>query len=231
MGKRGQNEGSIYKRKDGRWAGAITLGWEKGKFKRKTVYGITRKEVQEKLTILLRDQQQGVPIITEQQTLSQFLNSWLENCVKPALRPTTHSSYSILVNVHIIPSIGNIKLTKLNPEHLQTLFQEKLRSGLSSRTVQYFHAILSRALNQAVRWNLIPRNIAMLVEAPRVERKEFNHFTQEQAAIFLEVCKQDRLAALFAVALSLGLRRGETLGLRRTDIDLANKMITKGDVK
>ncbi|MBI4853561.1 MAG: site-specific integrase [Acidobacteria bacterium] len=225
MGKRGQNEGSIYKRADGRWAGAISLGYKDGKQKRKTFYGDTRKEVQEQVTSALRDIQKGLPPVTESQTLGEFLDFWLEKSVKPSLRPATYSSYQILVKTHIKPTLEQIKLIKLSPQHLQTLMQEKLSAGLSTRTVQYLRAILRRALNQAIKWGLVSRNVAGLVDPPRSEKKEIKPWTLEQSKKFLEVCAGHRLEALFVLTLSLGLRRGEVLGLRWEEVDFQKKSL------
>src|SRR5438270_1100800 len=110
--KRGQGEGSIYKRADGRWAAAINLGYQDGKLKRKTFYGDTRSEVSEKLTAALNDFRKGVPIVTERQTVKQFLDRWLEDCVLPSLRTSTYVSYEIQARVHIIPALGKVELSK-----------------------------------------------------------------------------------------------------------------------
>lgn len=98
MSRRGNNEGSIYKRKDGRWAATINFGWQDGKYKRKTFYGKTRQEVQEKLTEALHTFQQGLPITTERQTIGHFIERWLEDSVKPSVRPKTYASYAQIAN-------------------------------------------------------------------------------------------------------------------------------------
>lgn len=112
--RRGHGEGSIYQRsQDGKWCTAVDLGYVNGKRKRKYIYGKTRKEVAEKLKIVLREQQQGLPIATERQTVAQFLERWLEDQVKAKNRPITHESYSRIVRLHIVPTIGRIPLAKL----------------------------------------------------------------------------------------------------------------------
>src|SRR4051794_12163555 len=105
MGKRGQNEGSIYQRKDGRWTATLTLGYEDGKRKRKSFYGDTRREVQEQLKKALHEQQQGLPVTFARQTLEEFLARWLEDSVKPSVRPSTYTGYEVLVRVHIVPEL------------------------------------------------------------------------------------------------------------------------------
>lgn len=220
MSKRGMGEGSIYKRKDGRWAATIDLGWLDGRRKRKTFYGNTRRKVQEQLTIALRDVQQGFPIASERQSLRQFLEYWLTESVKPTVRPRTFQSYDEIVRLHIMPSLGRTPLVKLTPQAVQSLINEKLDSGLSPRRVQYIHAVLRRALGQAEAWSLIPRNVAKLVKPPRVERFEIQPFTPEEARAFLSAIQGDRLEALYTVALAVGLRKGEALGLKWDDVDL-----------
>ena len=106
MAKRGKNEGSIYKRADGRWAATINLGWRDGKRKRKTFYAKTRREVQEQLTKALNEYQKDLPIMSERLTTGQFLDSWLVESVKSTVRPRTFQSYSELVRVHLGPGLG-----------------------------------------------------------------------------------------------------------------------------
>jgi integrase len=223
--KRGQGEGTIYKRKDGRWAAAVNLGYQNGKLKRKHYYGTSRKEVRDKLNAGLSDLQKGIPILTERQTVGQFLDQWLNDCAKPSTRPRTYEGYSIIVRRHITPTLGRISLAKLTPQQVQTFLNERLSSGLSGRTVQHIRTVLRTALNQAVRWGLIVRNAAALTEPPRIENYEIQPITPEEARKFLDAIKEDRLEALFTVALALGLRRGEALGLRWQDISFEQRTL------
>jgi integrase len=223
--KRGQGEGSIYKRKDGRWAAAINLGYQGGKLKRKTFYGATREEVKDKLVPALNDVQKGIPIITEQQTLKQFLDRWLADCVKPSVRPTTYESYEIQSRVHIVPILGHHHLSKLSPQHIQAYLKNRLETELSAKTVKYHLSVLRMALGLALKWGLVARNVAMLVDPPRVEKYEVQPITSEQAREFLQAVQGDRLEVLFTVALSLGLRRGESLGLTWSDISFEDRTL------
>jgi integrase len=220
MSKRGANEGSIYKRKDGRWAASLNVGWQNGKRQRKCFYARRRSEVQEMLTRALRDQQTGLPPVPEKQTVGQFLHRWLEDCVKPSVRPKTFVSYSQLVRLYLEPDLGRISLAKLGPQQVQAFLNARLTTALSARTVQYCHAVLRSGLNQALQWGLIARNVASLVSAPKVPRAEIQPFTPEQARRFLEAIGGDRLEALYSVALAIGLREGEAFGLRWSDVDL-----------
>jgi integrase len=225
MAKRGQNEGSIYKRTDGRWAAAINLGYAGGKLKRKTFYGKTRTEVQAKLTEALSDKQKGLPVVIERQTVGQFLERWLEDCVKPSVRPNTYYSYEQHVRLYLKPELGQIQLSKLSPQHIQTLMNSQLKVGRSPRLVQYLRTVLRCALTQALKWNLVARNVATLVDSPRYKKTEVVPFTVEQVHTFLESIKGDRLEAVFRVALSLGLREGEILGLRWQDVDFQSGVV------
>jgi integrase len=123
------------------------------------------------------------------------------------------------------PITGRISLAKLTPQQVQTFLNERLSSGLSGRTVQHIRTVLRTALNQAVRWGLIVRNAAALTEPPRIENYEIQPITPEEARKFLDAIKEDRLEALFTVALALGLRRGEALGLRWQDINFEQRTL------
>jgi len=220
MAKRGQNEGSIYKRADGRWAAAINLGYQDGKLKRKTFYGTTQAEVKGKLVAALHDQQKGLPIPTERQTLAQFLDQWLADVAQPSVRPKTYRTYHDLIEHHIRPALGKKQLVKLSPQDVQSFLNKKLQSGLSAKTVKHINDTLRAALNVAMKWGLVHRNVATLINPPRIQKQEMKIFTPEQAKAFLESVKGHRLEALFIMALTLGLRRGELLGLRWSDVDL-----------
>ena len=151
MPEKGAGEGSIYRRKDGLWAGAVNLGYQNGKLKRKVYYGKTRSDISEKLTATLHDLQRGVPVVTERQTVGQFLDQWLNDCAKNSVRPRTYSGYETIIRRHIKPRLGNIQLVKLTPQHVQALLNECLESGLSSRTVHHIRTVLRTALNRAVK--------------------------------------------------------------------------------
>ena len=212
-GKRGQGEGSIYKRKDGRWAAVINLGYQDGKLRRKTFYGASREAVKDKLVAALSDQQKGLPILTERQTLKQFLEKWLADVVRPAVRPKTYIFYRDHIRLHIEPALGKKRLEKLTPADVQRFVNDRLRSGLSPQSIRHIISTLRAALNIAVKWQLVYRNVAALVTLPRIQKEEMKIFTPDDAKTFLDSFKGHRLEALFIMALTLGLRRGELLGL------------------
>jgi integrase len=219
--RRGHGEGSIYRRaSDGRWCCVVDLGWIEGKRKRKVLYGKTRKEVAEKLKVTLRAQQQGLPIATERQTVAQFLERWLAEVVQGTVRERTHALYAQAVRIYIAPAIGQQQLDKLTPQHVQGMINGLSARGLAPGTVRGARAVLARALGQALKWGLVVRNVAMLTDAPRVGRHDFTILDPDQARQFLDAVRGDRLEALYTVALALGLRQGEALGLRWRDVDL-----------
>lgn len=221
MGKRrGHGEGGIYQREsDGKWCASVDLGFVNGKRKRKVVYGETRKEVAEKIKALLRDHQQGVNIAPEVLTVEQFLKRWLEEAVKPKNKASTLDSYTRIVTLYLVPHIGKLRLEKLTAVHVLTMQNTLLSEGLSTRTVQYARAVLRRALGQAVKWDLLNRNVVPLVDAPRVEKHRITPLDEAQARRLLAAASGHRLEAMYRVALSLGLRKGEVLGLHWSDID------------
>lgn len=140
------------------------------------------------------------------------------------MRPDRESTFSrdkYLVTNHVRPSIGRVKLKNLNALHLTRLYRERLDSGLSGSTVQKIHHVLHKGLAQAVRWALIPRNPADDVKAPTPASKEMCPLSASQARELLEAARGDRLEALYVLALHTGMRRGELLGLKWEDIDLA----------
>ena len=220
MGRRGHGEGSIYQRKDGRWAASIMLENRK----RKTFYGKTKKEALEQLKKALFEQQQGTLVVGAQQTLAHYLNDWLK-VHKLAVRPRSYERYEAIVRLHLIPRLGNIPLQKLTAQHLDKLYAEKLESGLSPTTVTAIHTMLHTALEKAIRLGLLSRNVCDLVSPPRKIHKEIRPLSPEQVHQLLEAAKDHPQETLFILALATGMRRGELLGLKWQDIDLAKGIL------
>ncbi|MFL5629584.1 MAG: tyrosine recombinase XerC [Ktedonobacteraceae bacterium] len=218
MAKRGNGEGSIYRRKsDGRWTGSISL--DDGK--RKVIYGKTRAEVQEKMKTLLHEQQQGKLVANSSQTVEQFVVDWLENTHRRKVRPRTYERYREAVYLHIVPVLGRIQLQKLTAQHVRAFYTKKADEGLSASTIICYHSVLHLALDMAVKWGIIPRNVCDLVSPPRRERFEIQPLTTEQAEKLIYTVRGHKWEALFILALVTGLRRGEILGLKWQDIDFA----------
>ncbi len=217
--RRSAGEGSIHKRKDGRWVGVADLGWQDGKRERKYVYARTRAEVAAKLAKVLSDQQSGQLIVDERIAVQQFVDNWLET-VKPSITVSTWTRYEALLRLHALPFIGRLRLGRLGPFHLEQLYTARTKAGLSPTTVLQLHRVLHHALRDAVRWSLVPRNVSELVTPPRRARYDFRVLSSDQARTFLHAVKGDRLEALYVLAITTGMREGELFGLRWTDINL-----------
>jgi integrase len=219
--KRGNGEGTYKKRKDGRWEAQYSIYTPSGA-KRKSVYGRTKAEVVVKLRKALADRDGGVVFDAENLTLGEYLDRWLEASVRGSVWHTTYRDYAGHVRNHIAPELGRLKVAKLTSPHVQALYRKKLDSGLSPRTVNYIHATLHKALEQAVRWRLVPYNVSDGATKPRQERRETLALTLEQVFAFLKVAReaQDRFEALYVVAVFTGMRPGELLGLRWSDLVL-----------
>ncbi len=198
--QRGNSEGSIYERSDGRWCAALKL--DTGK--RKVLYAKTRKEAARKLEAALHARKEGTLISTRQQSLEHFLTAWLRDTVKLSVRPNTYRSYSGLIRTHILPALGKITLEKLTPQHVRQLLNAIVSAGNSAgrdraaTTAGHVRSVLRAALNQAV---------------PLTLDESFRLLDAVTAA-------GDRLEALYVVALATGLRQGELLGLTWDDVDL-----------
>ncbi|MDP7577949.1 MAG: site-specific integrase [SAR202 cluster bacterium] len=215
--RKGNSEGSIWQRKDSRWVAAITA--DNGK--RISRYAKTRAEAHKKLQVLLSEQQRGLESNTSRQTMGDFLVEWLESR-RNSLRSTTFARYVELIHIHTIPEIGRIKLSKLQPRHLEKLYTKKLESGLSPTTVRHIHARIHTALEQAMRRGLVFRNVAGLVTPPKRAFREMLFLTPVEARKVLSAAQGDRLESLYILALTSGLRKGELLGLSWNNIDLDN---------
>lgn len=218
--RRGNGEGSIFQRPDGRWCARITVGRDaNGNRKRRDVYGWTKKEVQEKLTTLLAQKQTGTLCDTGRETVAEFITWWLANEVKPNRRASTHETYRQTAAKHILPFLGGLQLSRLAPSNVGSLYTTLQSDGRSSKLVQMVHAVLRRAMERALKLGKIIRNPCDAVERPQAPRHEITPLDQEQAAAFLKAISADRLQALFILAIAGGLRQGELFALRREDVD------------
>lgn len=219
--KRGNGEGSIYHRSsDNKWVGSISLE----NSTRKVFYGKSRAEVQEKMKVLLREQQQGLLITAPNETVEQFLTRWVEDR-KPSVRIRTYERYECFIRLHVVPVIGRVKMQQLNPQHIKGLYARKLKEGLSPTTVNTLHTMLHKAFDDAVKWSIVARNVCDMVDVPQRAHYEMKPLTVEQAKHLLETAKGHPLEALFMLALTTGLRRGEILALKWLDIDFEKRTV------
>lgn len=212
MSRRGRGEGTAYKRPDGRWAAQASIGYgPDGRRRRVTVYGATKAEALAKLRRELEEL--GAGANPTEETVEQYLRRWLRDSARLEVREATLAGYEANVRLYIAPAFGRVKLRRLLPVHIQELYASMIDRGLSPRTVKQVHAVLHRALDRAVRWGLISRNPADAVDLPRGPRPEMQVLTPEQVRVFLDAARDDRLYALYALAVTCGPRQGELLGL------------------
>jgi integrase len=225
--KRGNGEGSIYpvKDKSGRvigYRGSYWIHTAEGS-KRRYLSGKKREDVADKLAKALSNRADGLVFDGEDLTVGEYLKRWLTDSARGSVRRSTYESYRRQVERYMVPALGRIKLTKLTYMHVQGLYRQMQDRGLSARTVQYTHAVLHRALKQAVRWSMIPRNVCEGVDAPQVRREEMRPLNAEQARGLLRSASGERLEAFYVMAVHTGMRPGELLGLRWEDVTLSDE--------
>jgi integrase len=223
--KRNAGEGSIFERSDGRWCAVLNLGWDGGKRRRKYIYGTTAADVQEQLLKARADHSKGLPVAVERQTVAQFLQDWLEQTLKPNAKPRSYESFSTIVRKHIGPAIGRVRLDKLSPQHVQGMLDQMRKLGLSPQTIVNIRTVLRSALAQALKWGLVARNVATLVDPPRIPRPKVHALGPDEARRLLEAARGERFEAIYVLALTLGMRRGEVLGLSWADVDLDSRTL------
>ncbi len=227
MLRRGNNEGSIYKDKQGRWRGVVSMPSADGKYKRKYIYGKSRKEVSEKMNELLSQLSTNTYVEPNRTTLYDWLCLWLETYCKNEVRMTTYVNYETYVHKHIKNSIGGYELCKLNTLIIQQFYNEKSRKGridgkggLSPKTIKNMHDMLHKALAQAVSLDMIAKNPADAAVLPKRKKVEMRYFTVEEQKQLQEALKGHRLEMPILLALYTGLRQGELLGLPWKNVQL-----------
>lgn len=217
--RRGDHEGTIsYREKEKRWEGRYSVQTVAGP-KRRVVYGKEFEECRAKLTQAIADRDRDLIFEAEDLTLEEYLEWWLKGPAKKNIRPTTYARYAQLARGHVIPALGRLRVKKLTPLHLETLYDAKLDDGLSPRTVNYMHTTVSKALRYALAKGLVRNNVASLAEAPQPKSPEMMTLNGTQVKAFLEAAKGHRMEALWILALATGMRKSEILGLKWEDVD------------
>lgn len=219
MAKLGYGEGSISQRADGRWMARFRVD---GKVK--TLYAATEAKAKTALRKALGKKDEGLLVAGPNQTVDKYLHRWLEDCARQSVRPRTYECY-VLAAHRLVPYIGKTRLQALTPAHVQKAYAALLDKGLSRRTVQLTHAVLHHALRQALQWGQIARNPTDAVSAPRPTRKEMQVLSQEQVETLFAANREDRLYALWVTLATAGLRIGEALGLRWSDVDFTSRQV------
>ena len=237
--RRANGEGSIRKRKDGRWEGRYTAGRDPvtGKAIYKNVLGKTQAEAKEKLKSAI-EKNGSLVTITKQYTVGQWLDTWMENYAKLQVRASSHKTYQGFIENHINPTLGDLSLEKLTAMDLQKLYKHLLESGrvectearnkpkgLSVKTVRNINQMISSALNCAVEQRLISANPTKGCVLPKPERKEMKILPPESLDTFFEEARRSGVFELYYIDLATGLRRGELLGLKWSDVDLEKGII------
>jgi integrase len=241
---RANGDGTVYQRKDGRWEAAGYVLAPGNTRKRVRVYGATRKDAMTKLTEKIAASNRGLPVAAADSTVSAYLTYWLNGVAVHYLRENTHTRYAAAIRLHLNPGLGSKKLARLTTRDVRT-FLDGLRTTcqcctqerdanrraccaigqccekrLSPLTVTYVHTVLKSALEHAVREDELPRNVARNVKTTTPRPRRFQPLTATEARQFLQTAADDRLHALYELALRTGLRKGELLGLRWEDLDL-----------
>ena len=229
MARRGSGEGGIFQREsDGRWVATVELGkGSNGKRLRKTVYGSTKRQVQAKLKTAQDARDKGIVTTGGNMTVSAWLDQWLDGLDATAkLKASTRRSYREVVNLYVRPHLGHIRLARLTPEDVEKMGRTLAEAGKSGNTQRLARTILRRALGQAERRGYVARNVVALTDAPAVKVDERPVLTPEQARQLFDALHDDRLLPLYVVAIHTGLRQGELLALRWSDVDLGAGTLT-----
>jgi integrase len=231
MAKRGNGESSIYpiRGKNGKVKGyrAAYVVYTADGVKRRYLSGKRREDVRDKLAKALTDRSGGLVFDAGAMTVGEYLERWLKGSVRSTVRMSTYERHEGIVRTHLKPALGRIKVKNLTPTHVRGLHREKLDAGLAPATVRKIHSTLHKALSQAVSDGLIPRNAAAM-KAPRPDPEEMHPLSADEATALLEAARGDRFRALYVLAITTGLRRGELLGLRWRDGDLEHGVLRVG---
>ncbi len=238
--RRANGEGSIRKRKDGRWEGRYTAGYDPNTGKRvtKSVLGKTQAEAKEKLRAALEKAQQVDVLRADDYTVASWLRTWYELYSKPNVRPSTANYYHRSIERHIIPRMGNVKLSQLTSRDLQKLYrdlqengrlrevQKAKKPGLSNATVRGIHMMLHNALDRAVKERLILRNLTEDCIIPKIEKQEMKILHPEDMSAYLAAAEKHNALPMFYLELVSGVRKGELVALLWDDLDTANRTIS-----
>ena len=214
--RRANGEGSISKRKDGRYEGAVTLPTSSGRRKRVRVYAKTRQEAHKKLLKMIEESHRGILLSDQSWKVADYLDFWLE---REKRRPLTRKRHEVVVRLHIKPGLGQYRLDGLTVRIVQSFLDNLLTDGRSIATIHQTRKVLSAALTYAMRQEMLTRNVAHLVELPRYRSREAEYWTPDEIVQFLDAASSDSLYPAFVLLTLYGLRRSEVVGIRWRDVD------------
>ena len=221
--------GRIIKRKGSKnYTIILQLGLDPSTGKRKQQWitaGPSKREAEKHMAELIHELDSGNYVKPDKTSVAEYLRRWLVECGKPNLTQRSYERYNGIIEKHLIPAIGKVRLSDLRPEHIQQHYANLIGKGLAARTVRYDHIVLHGALRMAVRWQLVPRNVAYAVKPPKPRDSEMLTWGPDEVAIFLSAARATPYYALFYTALYTGARRSELLGLSWRHVDLLYSQI------
>ncbi|GAA4130718.1 tyrosine-type recombinase/integrase [Actinomadura keratinilytica] len=223
--RRPNGEGTIFQRKDGRWAGEVYVLTTEGTFKRITVYGRAREDVHKKIVEAQQKSSRGIPVADKPWKLGDYLDYWLEHVVRPAKRWNTYKKYEQTVRLYLKPGLGKQRLDRLRVAKVQAFLNGQIKAGHSVAQVHIMRMVLGAALTRAMREELVTVNVARLTTLPPVPSQKIKPWTVDEARAFLAAARDDPLYPAFVLMLVYGLRRGEVLGLGWDDLDMDDDVI------
>lgn len=218
--RRGNGEGSIVQRSDGRWQASINVDGKRVYF-----YGKSRKEAQQKLDRARHQSANGINVASDQMTIETFLEFWLREVAAPNVRPSTLKVYANKVNTYLIPYLGKIKIQRLTPQMIVIYQNTLIKAGKSPRIVRDTKTVLSMALKQAMTWGIVSRNVASLVTSPTIETPDPVVPSTGEIRRLLDIAETTTESLIVAFGALLGMRSAEVRALRWADVDIPNKTI------
>ena len=231
--KKGNNEGTIRKRSDGRWEARCTVGYdEAGKQVQRSIYGKTRADVVQQMNQILVSMAANEYVAPNKMTVCMWFETWLRNYAQVTIRPSTYISYEGYIYNHIKPKLGNLLLQDLTADRLQAFYNDRSskgrvdgKGGLSAKTMRNMHNMLHEALDQAMKNRLVPENISNACVLPKQQKKEISILSRDEQKKLLKCLGSERLGFAVLLDLSTGIRIGELCCLRWTDIDMERRLI------
>lgn len=220
MARHVHGSGSVYRRKDGRFAASASF-----EGKRITKYGKTDKEAWSNLQKALDDLKRGKVVIGPKQTVKRYLEHWLEDSRRLKVRLSTLEQYRSILHAHLIPAFGHLQLQQLSREHIQAFYAKLHDSGMSPKRIKGIHAVLSSALKDAVRDEILTRNVALGVTLPRLKKYKGPVLTKAEGKRLIAAAQGHRLWFFILMGLTTGARGGELMALRWSDFDIENKKV------